>query len=68
LQNIVISGVEKVITTKTRALCAQHTFGLVCDIDELKALGAKHRIPVIEDGAHALGVSWRGQPVGSLAG
>ncbi|MBT6718070.1 MAG: aminotransferase class I/II-fold pyridoxal phosphate-dependent enzyme [Nitrospina sp.] len=65
--NIDVSGVEKVITNKTRALCAQHTFGLICDIDELKALGAKHKITVIEDSAHALGASWKEQSVGSLS-
>ena len=65
--NIDISLVEKRITSKTRALYAQHTFGLVCDIEGLNALGAKYGIPVIEDGAHALGASWKGNPVGSLA-
>jgi perosamine synthetase len=64
--NIDISQVEKKITSKTRALYAQHTFGLVCDVEGLNALGAKYGIPVIEDGAHALGASWKGAPVGSL--
>jgi len=64
--NIDISQVEKKISSKTRALYAQHTFGLVCDVEGLNALGAKYGIPVIEDGAHALGASWKGSPVGSL--
>ena len=38
----------------------------MCDVDGLKALGEKYNIPVIEDGAHALGASWKGLPVGSL--
>ena len=38
----------------------------MCDVDGLKALGVKYNIPVIEDGAHALGASWKGLPVGSL--
>ena len=65
--NIDVSSVEKAITSKTRGLYAQHTFGLVCDVGGLMALGAKHNLTVIEDGAHALGASWEGSPVGSLA-
>ena len=64
--NIDVSSVEKAITSKTRGLYAQHTFGLVCDVDGLMALGAKHNLTVIEDGAHALGASWGGNSVGSL--
>ena len=65
--NINVSQVEKKITSKTRALYAQHTFGLICDIEGLNALGLKYQIPVIEDGAHALGASWKGAAVGALS-
>jgi len=64
--NIDIAQVKKKITLKTRALYAQHTFGLICDVENLNILGKKYSIPVIEDGAHALGASWKGFPVGSL--
>ena len=64
--NIDIAQVKKKITSKTRALYAQHTFGLICDVENLNILGKKYSIPVIEDGAHALGASWKGFPVGSL--
>ena len=64
--NIDIAQVKKKITSKTRALYAQHTFGLICDVENLNILGEKYSIPVIEDGAHALGASWKGFPVGSL--
>ena len=41
--------------------------GLGCDIDELKKIGEKHKITVVEDAAHALGAKWKGCSVGSLA-
>lgn len=64
--NIDPAGVEAAITPRTKALYAQHTFGLVCDIDTLRRIGRRHGLPIIEDAAHALGASWEGQPVGSL--
>src|SRR5438270_4063417 len=53
--NIDVRKVETAITSKTRALYAQHTFGLVCDVDGLNAIGRQYRLPVIEDAALALG-------------
>jgi dTDP-4-amino-4,6-dideoxygalactose transaminase len=41
--------------------------GLPCDYDALGAIAARHRLPLIEDAAHALGARWKGKPVGSLA-
>lgn len=65
--NIDILKIESKITENTKALYAQHTFGVPCDIERLKELGKKYDIPVIEDGAHALGASYKGKSVGSLS-
>lgn len=64
--NIDADRIESAITSKTKALYAQHTFGVVCDVDKIKQLAAKHNLLVIEDGAHALGAMFHGKPVGSL--
>ena len=48
-------------------IVAQHTFGLICDMDEINRIAERHGIVVIEDGAHALGARHRGRPAGSLA-
>ncbi|NOY72909.1 MAG: hypothetical protein GXP14_11130 [Gammaproteobacteria bacterium] len=64
--NIDVEKIEKAITPRTRALYAQHTFGVLCDIDKLKEIGRRHHLPIIEDGAHALGTCVDGNPVGSL--
>jgi dTDP-4-amino-4,6-dideoxygalactose transaminase len=65
--NIDAADVERRITSRTRAVIAQHTFGLVCDIERLNAVCSSHSIAVIEDAAHALGASHRGRKVGSLS-
>ena len=64
--NVDVSKVEAAITTRTRALYAQHTFGVPCDIDALREIGCRHGLPVIEDAAHALGAVYKGEPAGSL--
>ncbi|HWT79550.1 MAG TPA: DegT/DnrJ/EryC1/StrS aminotransferase family protein, partial [Candidatus Methylomirabilis sp.] len=65
--NVDPEQVERAITPHTRALYAQHTFGLVCDVRALMAIGKRHGLPVIEDVSHALGALHAGRPAGSLA-
>ncbi|MBI5077291.1 DegT/DnrJ/EryC1/StrS family aminotransferase [Candidatus Falkowbacteria bacterium] len=57
---------EAKISPRTRAVIAQHTFGVPCLIDEIIEIGKKYGIPVIEDCAHALGGKEKGRPVGTL--
>ena len=64
--NIDVRKVEAAITSKTRALYAQHTFGLLCDVEGLNELGRKYGLPVIEDAALALGARHNADPAGSL--
>jgi dTDP-4-amino-4,6-dideoxygalactose transaminase len=64
--NIDVGKVEAAITPRTRALYAQHTFGVPCDVEGLRDIARRHGLPIIEDAAHALGMMYRGQPAGSL--
>jgi dTDP-4-amino-4,6-dideoxygalactose transaminase len=64
LGNLSISEVERLKTSKTRAVCVVHYAGNSCDLDALKAtLGP---IPLVEDAAQALGATFRGAPLGGL--
>ena len=58
--------VEAAITPRTKAIIAVHLYGNLCDMEALLAIGAKHRIPVIEDAAEALGSIWHGHRAGSI--
>lgn len=51
---------------RPRAVILQHTFGLPADMDELLGIAHRYDLVVIEDCAHALGASYRGQPVGTF--
>lgn len=64
--NIDPTKIEAKITPKTKAILAQHTFGLPCDLDEIKEIAQKHDLFVIEDCAQALGAEFNGKKVGSI--
>jgi perosamine synthetase len=53
--NVRPEAVERLISSRTRAILAQHTFGIPCDVRSLEAIAARHGIHLIEDCAHALG-------------
>ena len=58
---------RKLVNEKTRAIVCVHYGGLPSDMDELLAIGREYNIPVIEDAAHALGATYKGKYVGSIA-
>jgi len=65
--NISVESVKRLISKKTKAVICMHYGGLPCDLDELKKLCNKFKIPLIEDAAHALGATYNGKPIGSIS-
>jgi perosamine synthetase len=55
------------ITPKTRAIIAVDYAGQPCDYEALYEIADAHNLAVIDDACHAIGGSYRGQSVGSLA-
>jgi perosamine synthetase len=53
-----------VLTPRTKAVVAIHTYGNMCDMDALKALLAGRGIALIEDAAESLGSSYNGRQAG----
>lgn len=64
--NIDPADVERLIRPKTRAILCVHFGGWPCDLYRLGEIAWKHRIPLIEDAAHACGSWYHGFPVGSF--
>ena len=64
--NLDPAALERAITPATRAVVPTHIYGLPCDMDEVLEVARRHHLSVIEDCAHALGATYRGQPVGTL--
>ncbi|MHB1126545.1 MAG: DegT/DnrJ/EryC1/StrS family aminotransferase [Bacillota bacterium] len=65
-QNITADTVEKVLSSKTRAIIAVHLAGWPCDMDPLLKLAHQHGLYIVEDCAQAPGATYKGQPVGSF--
>jgi dTDP-4-amino-4,6-dideoxygalactose transaminase len=64
--NLTAGSCERVVSPRTRALVAAHTYGLPAPMAELQALAEEHGAYLLEDAAHALGAEYRGRPAGSL--
>ena len=64
--NIDVSNVEKLITSKTKVLYAQHTFGQMCDINAIQKIAQKYNLLVIEDTAGALGAKLNNLHAGTI--
>lgn len=60
------SAMERAITPNTRAVLPTHLYGLACDMTPILDLAARHKLKVIEDCAHSLGATYKGQMVGTL--
>ena len=64
--NIDVDDLERKITSRSRVVIVQHTFGLPADIDKVVELCKRHNLILIEDCAHALGAKYKGQLVGTF--
>ncbi|WP_408955674.1 UDP-4-amino-4,6-dideoxy-N-acetyl-beta-L-altrosamine transaminase [Natroniella sp. ANB-PHB2] len=65
--NIDPKEIEKKITDKTKAIIPVHFTGQPCDMDKIHKIAKKHDLMVIEDAAHALGATYKGQKIGRLS-
>ena len=55
------------ITDRTRAILCVHKTGLVCDMDPINALAARHGLLVYEDACQAVLSTYKGRLAGTLA-
>jgi len=64
--NIDTEDLKKKITSKSKAVVIQHTFGLPADIDKIQEICRRHQLVLIEDCAHSLGATYKGRKVGTF--
>ena len=68
--NIDPAAVEDAVAAEPDAVAALlpvHYAGHPCAMDELLAIARRHRLPVVEDAAHAFGSAYRGRAIGEVA-
>jgi dTDP-4-amino-4,6-dideoxygalactose transaminase len=64
--NIDPSLIEAAVTTRTRAIIPVHLYGQMTEMDAILEIGRRHKIPIIEDAAQAIGAELNGRRAGSL--
>lgn len=65
-QNIDAAAIEAAITPRTRAIVLVHFAGRPCEMDAVMAIAHKYNLCVIEDCAHAIETTWKGQKAGTF--
>jgi UDP-4-amino-4,6-dideoxy-N-acetyl-beta-L-altrosamine transaminase len=64
--NIDPESIKKKITEKTKAIIPVHYTGQPCDMDKIKKIVNENELIIIEDGAHAVGSTYKEQKIGSI--
>lgn len=64
--NMDVSQIEAKITSKTKAIMVVHIYGLPVDMDPVLEVAQKYNLYIIEDGAEAHGLLYKGKKCGSF--
>lgn len=64
--NIDPMGLEDVVSEKTKAILPVHLGGQACDMTPIMDIAERHRLKVVEDAAHALPATYKGQMIGTV--
>lgn len=59
--NIDPALIEAAITSRTKAIMPVSLYGQCADFDAINEIAAKHKLPVIEDGAQSFGAIYKGR-------
>ncbi len=64
--NIDATAVEKLVTSKTKAIVVVHYAGVACDMDIIMDIAKKNNLFVVEDAAQAIDSFYKDKPLGSI--
>lgn len=59
------AAIEAAISPRTTAIVIVHFGGYPANLDRIKKIARRHKLPLIEDCAHAQGSQWKGKGVGA---
>jgi dTDP-4-amino-4,6-dideoxygalactose transaminase len=65
--NLDPAAAERAMSPRTRAIMPVHQVGLPADMDRFLELGATYGVSIVQDAACAIGATYKGRPIGSLA-
>ena len=61
-----VTKIESLITDRTVAIMPVHVYGNVCQVEEIQKIADRYGLKVIYDAAHAFGVTYQGNGIGSF--
>ena len=63
--NIDPNKIERLISSKTKAVVVTHMWGIPAQIDKIKSICKKHNLLLLEDCSHTHGAKYKGKMIGS---
>jgi perosamine synthetase len=64
---VTAEAIEAVLTPRTRLIVVVHTYGNVCDMDDIMSLAENRGVPVLEDAAESFASKYKGRQSGAIA-
>jgi len=64
---VTAEAIEAVLTARTRLIVVVHTYGNVCDMDDIMSLAENRGVPVLEDAAESFASKYKGRQSGAIA-
>lgn len=65
--HIDVNKIEPAITSRTKVIAPVDMTGIPADLDRVMDIAGQNNLIVVEDACHALGATYKGRPVGSIA-
>lgn len=64
--NLNPQNIEEAVTQRTRAIVPVHLYGLSADMNAIRTIAEKCKLPIVEDCAQAHGATYEGRRVGTI--
>jgi perosamine synthetase len=64
---VTAKAIDAVMTPRTKLIVVVHTYGNVCDMDEIMSLSHSKGVPVLEDAAESFASRYKGRQSGAIA-